>query len=157
MLFNTLALVLLLPAIIMTANAIIWQSHGKAVMAKILALIAGISGFLWLTLEVRRSFHAPDLSTGVISDIETYSYSASWLVFAIVLLGLGFWKNREALRISGLLLLAITSIKVFIFDLAGLDGLLRGLSFLGLGGSLMGIALLYQRLGGKMDKLKQKS
>jgi uncharacterized membrane protein len=155
MLFNTLALVLLLPAIIMAANAIIWQSHGKAAIAKGLSLIAGISGFLWVTLEVRRSFHAPDLSTGVISDIETYSYSASWLVFAIVLLGLGFWKNREALRISGLLLLAITSIKVFIFDLAGLDGLLRGLSFLGLGGSLMGIALLYQRLGGKMQKSKQ--
>ena len=37
MLFNTLVLVLLLPAIIMAANAIIWQSHGKAIMAKILA------------------------------------------------------------------------------------------------------------------------
>ncbi|MCF6291979.1 MAG: DUF2339 domain-containing protein [Robiginitomaculum sp.] len=156
MLFNTLILVLLLPAIIMAANAIIWQSHGNAVMAKILALIAGISGFVWLTLEVRRSFSAPDLSDGVISDVEAYAYSASWLIFAIALLSVGFWKNREALRISGLLLLAITSIKVFIFDLAGLDGLLRGLSFLGLGGSLMGIALLYQRLGGKMQKLKQK-
>ncbi|MBL4594949.1 MAG: DUF2339 domain-containing protein [Robiginitomaculum sp.] len=51
--------------------------------------------------------------------------------------------------------MAITSIKVFVFDLAGLDGLLRGLSFLGLGASLMGIGLLYQRMNTALPTPKE--
>ena len=43
------------------------------------------------------------------------------------------------------LLLAVT-VKVFVFDLAGLGGGLRALSFLGLGAVLMAVAALYQRV-----------
>jgi uncharacterized membrane protein len=36
--------------------------------------------------------------------------------------------------------------KVFLLDLAGLEGVLRALSFLGLGAALIGIGLVYQKL-----------
>ena len=36
--------------------------------------------------------------------------------------------------------------KVFLYDMAGLTGIVRALSFIGLGLVLMGIGYLYQRL-----------
>jgi uncharacterized membrane protein len=36
--------------------------------------------------------------------------------------------------------------KVFLFDLAGLQGILRAASFIGLGLALIGIGLVYQKL-----------
>jgi uncharacterized membrane protein len=36
--------------------------------------------------------------------------------------------------------------KVFLFDLAGLEGILRAASFIGLGLALIGIGLAYQKL-----------
>jgi len=41
---------------------------------------------------------------------------------------------------------ALTIGKVFLVDMAGLTGIFRALSFIGLGVVLIGIALLYQRL-----------
>ncbi|HEX2511745.1 MAG TPA: DUF2339 domain-containing protein, partial [Xanthobacteraceae bacterium] len=40
----------------------------------------------------------------------------------------------------------VTIGKVFLFDMAGLTGVFRALSFIGLGLVLVGIGLLYQRL-----------
>ena len=36
-------------------------------------------------------------------------------------------------------------LKIFLFDLAGLDGILRAFSFIGLGLVLIGIGLVYQK------------
>jgi uncharacterized membrane protein len=41
---------------------------------------------------------------------------------------------------------SLTVLKVFLIDLAGLEGVLRALSFLGLGAALIGIGLVYQKL-----------
>ena len=42
-------------------------------------------------------------------------------------------------------LVLLTVVKVFLLDLAGLEGVLRALSFLGLGATLIGIGLVYQK------------
>ena len=42
--------------------------------------------------------------------------------------------------------MSLTVLKVFLIDLAGLEGVLRALSFLGLGAALIGIGLVYQKL-----------
>jgi uncharacterized membrane protein len=39
----------------------------------------------------------------------------------------------------------LTAAKVFLFDMSSLGGILRALSFLGLGAALLGIGYLYQR------------
>ncbi|NWN13489.1 DUF2339 domain-containing protein, partial [Escherichia coli] len=52
-------------------------------------------------------------------------------------------------RVFGLALLTGVTFKVFLIDAAALDGLLRILSFLGLGLALIGIGWAYGRFVGK--------
>ena len=44
------------------------------------------------------------------------------------------------------MVMAVAVAKVFIFDMSELEGVLRALSFIGLGAVLIGIGLFYQRL-----------
>ena len=54
--------------------------------------------------------------------------------------------DRQKLRFAGLAIGAIVATKVFVFDMAGLSGLYRAASFLGLGACLVGLGYLYQRI-----------
>jgi len=71
--------------------------------------------------------------------------SVAWGVYALGLLVLGMWRESRALRFVSLGFLLLTVAKVFLYDLAALEGLYRILSFLGLGVSLILVSLLYQR------------
>ncbi len=144
---NTLGLAFALPAITYAAYGHICRKQGQEKRGRAFLLLAGLAGFLWATLQVRFGFHGADLSSVGMSDGERYAYSASWLVYGLCMLGIGFVKQRAGFRLVGLVLLALVSVKVFVLDMADLGGLLRGVSFLGLGASLMGIGLLYQRFG----------
>jgi uncharacterized membrane protein len=64
----------------------------------------------------------------------------------IVLLAFGLWRaSLEARLASGLFVVAAV-LKVFLYDLAQLTGILRALSFIGLGVVLIGIGVVYQKL-----------
>jgi uncharacterized membrane protein len=56
--------------------------------------------------------------------------------------------GSRLLRISGLALLTAVTFKVFLIDAASLTGVLRILSFLGLGIALIGIGWAYGRVMG---------
>jgi len=111
--------------------------------------------FVELSLEVRRAFHGSVLGSGYVdgvylwaattTDFEWYAYSLAWLAFAGILFALGIRFNSAALRWASLGLLALTALKLFIFDMSNLTGLYRVASFLGLGLSSFGIVYLYQR------------
>jgi uncharacterized membrane protein len=101
------------------------------------ALIAGIA------LMVRQLFQGPILSGPDTPITEFYGYSLAGLVVAIGLILAGMRLPDKALRLAGLLLLTATIFKVFLVDAAELHGLLRILSFLGLGIALIGIGRLY--------------
>jgi uncharacterized membrane protein len=58
---------------------------------------------------------------------------------------LGIFRFRSTYRLSGLVLLAIATIKVFIWDMAKLDASYRVLSLIGLGILLLASSWLYQR------------
>jgi uncharacterized membrane protein len=62
---------------------------------------------------------------------------------------LGLWALASLARgvhlASGLFVVAAV-LKVFLYDLAQLEGILRALSFIGLGAVLIGIGLAYQKL-----------
>ncbi len=73
------------------------------------------------------------------------AYSIVWLVYAVILLVLGIALSRSLLRYASLAVLIVTVLKVFLIDMAGLTGLYRVGSFLGLGLSLIGIGYIYQR------------
>ena len=69
--------------------------------------------------------------------------SATWLALALALVAAGIRIPDKALRLAGLVLLTATILKVFLLDAAELQGVLRILSFLGLGIALIGMGKLY--------------
>lgn len=102
-------------------------------------------GFVLLTLEVRQFFHGAYLDTAAVQDLEVYAYSLVWLLFSLALLFAGTLRGSYALRIASLAIMILTAGKVFLYDASQLEGLMRVLSFLGLGLSLLGISWFYTR------------
>ena len=77
---------------------------------------------------------------------------------AIAWLARGLMLDREQLRakllrVAGLALLTAVTFKVFLIDAAALTGVLRILSFLGLGIALIGIGWAYGRIMGAGRKV----
>ncbi|HEX8533753.1 MAG TPA: DUF2339 domain-containing protein [Allosphingosinicella sp.] len=72
--------------------------------------------------------------------------SGAWPLIALGLLLMGMRMHDKPLRFAGLLLLTGTILKVFLIDASALEGVLRILSFLGLGIALIGIGKLYTRV-----------
>ena len=64
----------------------------------------------------------------------------------VALLVAGVTLRSQVLRIASAALISIAVAKVFLFDMSELEGVLRALSFIGLGAVLIGIGLFYQRL-----------
>ena len=69
-----------------------------------------------------------------------------WLVFGVVLLVAGLLLRSQPARMASAAVVALTVAKVFLVDIADLEGIFRALSFIGLGAVLVGIGWLYQRL-----------
>lgn len=113
------------------------QLTGIWLVPFLLALIAGAM------LMVRQAFHGAILTGGEMSNAEFYGYSLAGLVLSIGLLLAGIRLADKPLRLAGLALLTATMLKVFLVDAAALTGVLRILSFLGLGIVLIGIGRLY--------------
>jgi uncharacterized membrane protein len=67
------------------------------------------------------------------------------MFFGAILLGIGFWRRSAFLRWQALLLLAVSIGKVFLVDISELSQGYRIVSFLGLGGLLLGVSFVYQR------------
>jgi uncharacterized membrane protein len=112
-----------------------------------LYILAGILVFTYLTLEIRHAFQGPAIaiwrSTG---GAEHWAYSLGWLMLGIIYLAYGIWRGAGVARLASAILVLLAVIKVFVFDLAGLTGLWRALSFITLGAVLIGIGLAYQKL-----------
>jgi len=103
--------------------------------------------FIWLTLEVCHAFRGTYIAWGQSSNGEWYAYSAAWLAFAATGLAVGLIRRDEWLRRVSLAGIGLVVAKVFLSDMAELEGVLRALSFLGLGAALIGIGYAYRSLG----------
>ncbi|MCY1705571.1 DUF2339 domain-containing protein [Pannonibacter sp. SL95] len=101
---------------------------------------------MFVNLTIRNAFSPVILDAAPVGELETYVYSIVWLLIGVALLGLGFLRASLLLRqISGVVIAAVV-LKVFLIDMASLEGVMRALSFVGLGLTLMGIGVVYQRL-----------
>lgn len=116
-----------------------WYRTVAAITAVVLALT-------YLSFQVARFYQGPHLSAGRISGAEGYTYSAVWLAFGVVLLVVGMGLRSAPVRLCAVAVVLITIAKVFLLDMAGLAGVWRSLSFIGLGLVLVGIWFLYRRL-----------
>jgi uncharacterized membrane protein len=148
---NRLLLVYLLPCLMFAAIAVRlgpcpYLKERQSWPAAGFALLSLIAGFVWLSALVRQAFQGPILHGGWTSDAELYSYSVAWLGYGLALLGIGVWQRSQPIRYASAAVVLMTVCKVFLLDAAGLTGLYRVASFLGLGFSLIGIGYLYQRL-----------
>jgi uncharacterized membrane protein len=113
------------------------------------AATASILAFAYVSFEVHHFFDPAFQRGGFDAEgVELYAYSFVWLLFGVALLAMGFVRGSAPGRHAGLALVVIVILKVFLVDMAGLHGLLRVLSFLGLGAALLGLGYGYRRFGG---------
>ncbi|MBZ9921756.1 DUF2339 domain-containing protein, partial [Mesorhizobium sp. BR1-1-7] len=145
--FNLLFLAYLLPAVAAGGLALYARNKRPKWYAAMLALVAALLAFAYATLSVRRLFKGEFIGLwSGLGQLETYTYSALWLIIGVALLTAGVWLKSQVLRIASAALIAVAVLKVFLFDMSELEGVLRALSFIGLGAVLIGIGLFYQRL-----------
>ncbi|CAN7581098.1 DUF2339 domain-containing protein [Phenylobacterium sp. LjRoot219] len=81
-------------------------------------------------------------------SLETWALSAAWGVLGFGLLVYGVARQSNDLRAAGLVLLLATTGKIFLFDMARLEGVVRAGSFLAVGALLVAAAVMVRRLGG---------
>jgi uncharacterized membrane protein len=105
-------------------------------MAMILMLAASL---------LRQAFHGSLLSEPGASQAEDIGRSLTAIMIAIGFLQWGIRRASRDWRIVSLVVMLAAVGKVFLFDAAGLDGLLRIASFAALGFSLIGVGWLYSR------------
>lgn len=155
---NLLFVALAMPALLLAGLSHSLRTKDRVVEANGSAVLAILLGWFWISAEVRRLHVGEFLSANsqaLNANSEMWTYSAAWLVYALALLGLGVWRQRPLLRFTSLGLLAITIIKVFLFDMSITDGIWRATSFMGLGLTLLGVALFYQRFVFNSDRREE--
>ena len=144
---NLLLLAYLLPATAMAALA--WRARRQRPDWYVGMLAGGsvVLAFAYVSLSIRRIFHGEFIGAWKGMDgLETYTYSAVWLVLGVVVLAAGARFGSRALRLGSAALVVAAVAKVFLYDMRELEGVLRALSFMGLGAVLIGIGLFYQRM-----------
>jgi uncharacterized membrane protein len=127
-----------------------------AVLVNVLALVA-------LSLEVRDYFQRAITEVGrnavanrgailqqtndakALGIARDFSYSAVWMAYGAALMAIGFWKRTAFLRWQALVLIAVTIVKVFTYDVSELEQGYRILSFIALGVLLLIVSFAYQK------------
>ena len=144
--FNLVLLGYGIPAVLAAILALVVRNSRPLAYRGIAATAAVGLSLAYLSLEIRTLYHGAILTRGVTSDAEQYTYSAVWLMFGVLLLVTGFLLRSQPARLASAAVVALTIAKVFFIDMAGLTGIFRALSFIGLGAVLVGIGWLYQRM-----------
>jgi uncharacterized membrane protein len=143
---NALLLGYALPAILMLLLSYAVASQRGRIYANTIAAGALIFALAYVTLEIRRLYQGPSMSSGMAGDAEQYTYSIAWLIFGVILLGIGILVNSARARLASGAVIALTILKAFFIDMSTLTGVYRALSFIGLGLVLVAIGYLYQRI-----------
>lgn len=148
-LLNWLLLTWLVPSLL-----VLWLANlVKSFNVKLSQITLGVSGLLAalaINTLIRQywqgGFIYLDKAT---SDVELYSYSIIWLLLGALVVIAGHLKQQLLLQKVGLGILGAVIVKVFLIDMASLTGLLKAVSFIGLGLSLVGLSWLFQKLRSK--------
>lgn len=144
---NSLILAYLVPSLL--AGLLAYVERGARPRSYVLAsaILSLLLQWTYVALEIRRVFQGRFL--GIFSrgftQGEQWSYSIALLLIGIALLGFGILRDNRFARVASGVYLVLAVLKVFIIDLSNLEGVMRALSFIGLGLVLIGIGLVYQR------------
>ncbi len=132
---NDLMAGFLLPAGALTLYALACASEGQPQRARWSGGAAGLLGFVYLTLELRRGFAGAAMATAAQGDAERWIYTGAALACAAVLLIVGQERKSFLLKAGSLALVLAALAKAMVFDLAGLTGALRVVAALGILGA----------------------
>ncbi|MDQ3908713.1 MAG: DUF2339 domain-containing protein [Acidobacteriota bacterium] len=117
-----------------------------------LAVVGNLFAVAALSLEASGYFRKqPDAlarAGGAARDLRLarqLSLSLVWAVYGGATLAYGHARQNKPLRLLALALLAATTLKVFFYDLAGLERFYRIVSFVALGVVLLAVSFLYQQ------------
>jgi uncharacterized membrane protein len=139
-LLDTLALAYAMPGLILLLAARKLGLPTKVTFA-LMALGAALLA-LYTGLAIRRFWQGDFLGGPSVRQNELYSYTVALTLLGAGLLYQAIARRSVLLRRVGMAIIAVTIAKVFFLDAAGLSGLTRVFSFLGLGLSLAGLAWL---------------
>jgi uncharacterized membrane protein len=109
------------------------------------AILRMVILLLFALATLRQLFGGSILVESTVGPNESILMSVAAIALAIGYLVWGIRSGQRAWRIGSLLLMLVAVAKVFLLDASGLEGLLRIVSFLALGFSLIGIGWLYSR------------
>jgi uncharacterized membrane protein len=143
---NSILLGYAMPAVLALLLSYAMAGRRRAGYANTIAAGALVLALTYVTLEIRRLYHGPVLTSGGTSGAEQYSYSIAWLTFGVALLGIGIVFNSQRARLASAAVIALTIVKAFLIDMSTLTGVYRALSFMCLGLVLVAIGWLYQRI-----------
>ena len=113
------------------------------------SMVVAAGAFLLFTgLEIRHLWQGAELAlTYGVSEGELYTYSVIGLIYAIGAILYASSAKSLTLYKAGMALLGLIIAKIFLIDMAGLQGLWRVAAFMGLGLALLGLAWMYRRIG----------
>ena len=145
--FNSLTTGLLVPTILLGLCAAFARGRRPEIYVKLLGGLALAGLLCWVTAMIRFIYNGEVIRVFNVNfgDLELWTISVVWLAFGIALLTLGVWRRERALRIASGIVIILTVLKAFLIDMAGLEGVLRALSFVALGLILIVIGRAYQR------------
>ena len=149
---NPLILGYAIPAVLALLLSYAVAGRRAAAYTNTIAAGALVLALAWITLEIRRLYHGPLMNSFNTFDAEQYTYSVAWLVFGVILLGIGLLLPSQRARLASAVMIGITVLKVFLIDMSNLTGAYRAFSFIGLGLVLVAIGWLYQRILFKQTK-----
>ncbi|MCJ8313681.1 MAG: DUF2339 domain-containing protein [Saccharospirillaceae bacterium] len=140
--FNGLLLAYGLPIILWFVVSRLFEGKFK----RFFEALTGVTIFIYISMNIHHLYNDQIEISSNISNAEQYTYSIVWLLMAIGLFIGSVLRNQTLVyKVSVAFMLLVIS-KIFILDMNGLEGLLRILSFLGLGLSLLALATLHQWL-----------
>jgi uncharacterized membrane protein len=156
LLFNARFLTYVVAIAILAAIAYYGRQHASmqemvfinaaVVSANLLALIA----LTWEAYDYfdRQMLLNRDHKPGFYHDAfvaRGFTCSAIWLIYGAALMAFGLSQRSAYARWQALILIAVTTVKVFMVDISQLGGSYRIVSFIALGTVLLAISFAYQR------------
>ncbi len=131
--------------IVITLTLFAQTLASKSQLRSALTIITAI--VLLMVGSVELDHYARQQTAGPEWIVRQVGWSIFWAVCGVAFVILGFSSHNRVLRIFALSLLGLTLLKVTLIDLSGAGTGWRILSFIGLGGVLLGTSVLYGKFG----------
>ena len=133
----------------------LWSA--ETMLATVLAIACFYAAQLLSPRERAERFYYSLLATALLTGLLYYRISGSvltvaWGLEGLGLLAAGFPLRDRTMRLSGLAMLMVCILKLFIYDLSYLDTVPRIFSFIALGLILVGVSWIYTRFRERAQK-----